>query len=332
MSRYLMSYFTSQSEADGEQVRLARSRGTDPLHWEQLNSGRPVLTWTGGRGGVRDPFLLRAAGLPGERSAFYLIGTDMKVHGHDTAEFWEQDQRHGSRGIVVWESTDLIAWSAPRLVEVAPESAGNTWAPEAVFDPETGEYLVFWASQLYASGEERGVSYNRMLAAWTKDFRTFSEAFVWADPGHSVIDATVIRDGSWWYRFIKDERTPTSNTPAAKFITIERSRELLAPTWELVREGVGSGTAARPGVVHGEGPIVIPTADGEPVVLLIDEFGHRRYVPFIGRTLDGDWEMAAEFSMPPGASHGSVLSITDDEWARLDRWAIPGHREAGNAE
>lgn len=317
MSHYLFSYFTNQTDPDGEQVRFARSRGTSPLFWNELNDGEPILLWTRGRGGVRDPFLLRAAGLPDETAAFYLIGTDMRAHGHDDPAFWAEDQRHGSRGIVVWESANLVDWSEPRLEIVAPESAGNTWAPEATFDEEAGEYLVYWASMLYEPGEERRDSYNRMLAATTRDFRSFSTPFVWSDPGHSVIDATVVRDGEWWYRFIKDERTPASDTPGAKFITVERSRDLRATSWTLVREGVGAGIPGSPGIVHGEGPIIVQV-DGEPPHLFIDEFGMRRYVPFIGDRIDtASWRIAPSYDLPRGASHGSILAISEAEWKRL---------------
>ena len=34
----------------------------------------------------------------------------------------------------------------PRLVKVAPDDAGCTWAPEAIYDEAKQEYLVFWAS------------------------------------------------------------------------------------------------------------------------------------------------------------------------------------------
>lgn len=320
MTRYLFSYFTNQRDADGEQVRLARSAGHDPLHWLPLRAGEPVLTWDAGRRGARDPFLLRAAGLPGERARFYLLATDMRAHGHDTPAFWAQDQRTGSRSIVVWESSDLVDWSEPRAARVSPPTAGNTWAPEATFDEERGEYLVYWASMLYDESDTDHLddSYNRMLAATTTDFVTFSEPFVWSDPGHSVIDATVVRDGDTWYRFVKDERTPDSSTPAAKFITSERSGDLRAPNWELVAEGIGRSLSDSPGAVHGEGPIAVPGDGTTPPHLLIDEFGIRRYLPFVAPSLDSaDWRIAADYTMPPGASHGSILRITEAEWERV---------------
>lgn len=41
---YLFSYFTGEGTEDGEQVYFALSVGNDPLHWQELNGGKPVLT------------------------------------------------------------------------------------------------------------------------------------------------------------------------------------------------------------------------------------------------------------------------------------------------
>ncbi|MGO4420999.1 1,4-beta-xylanase, partial [Streptomyces sp. MCAF7] len=32
---YLFTYFTGEGTADGEQIRMALSRGNDPLHWRE---------------------------------------------------------------------------------------------------------------------------------------------------------------------------------------------------------------------------------------------------------------------------------------------------------
>ena len=73
--------------------------------------------------------------------------------------------RTGSRGIFVWESTDLVNWVKERLVVVEDATAGMVWAPEAIWDPDKSEshirisrriaeltsgadqYMVFWASK-----------------------------------------------------------------------------------------------------------------------------------------------------------------------------------------
>jgi hypothetical protein len=51
---------------------------------------------------------------------------------------WDAAERKGSRGIFVWESTDLVNWTNERLVNVEDATAGMVWAPEALWDPEKG--------------------------------------------------------------------------------------------------------------------------------------------------------------------------------------------------
>ncbi|MEO6531984.1 MAG: glycoside hydrolase family 43 protein [Pseudolysinimonas sp.] len=311
----LFAYFTSQDDADGEQVRFARSEGIDLLHWESLADGRPVLLSTVGTGGVRDPFLIRSAGLAGETAVFYLIATDLRVHDLDPDTAWDEAQRHGSRSIVVWESSDLIHWSAPRLAEVAPPDAGNAWAPEAIFDQKSQRYFVFWAST-----RQDGVSpgYNRMLASWTVDFRSFTTPTVWVDPGWSVIDATVVHHKGAFYRLLKDERSADSTLPTAKYLTLERSRELDSTRWELVQDGIGSALPVTgTGLRHGEGPILLRNETSATWLLLIDEFQLRGYIPFEASDLAGDWTMCESYRLPTRASHGSIVPISESEWQSL---------------
>lgn len=299
---YLFAYFTGEGTADGEQIRYALSRGDDPLHWRELNGGRPVLTSTIGERGLRDPFLIRSP----EGDRFFLLATDLRMYRGSSGS-WEDVQRHGSRSIMVWESADLVHWTDPRLVEIAPADAGNAWAPEACHDPELGAYVVFWASRL------RGSTYNTMLYATTEDFRTFSEPQVWNDPGYSVIDSTVVRHEGTYYRFTKDERDPDSGSPHAKFITAEKSTSLTSTAYTFLAEGIGGGTTE-----HGEGPIVFRSNTGDKWYLFIDEYGGRGYVPFETTDLDsGRWVPCANHQLPPSPRHGTVLPVTREEYDRL---------------
>ncbi|MEP6844232.1 MAG: glycoside hydrolase family 43 protein [Pseudolysinimonas sp.] len=312
----LFAYFTRQDEADGEQVRFARSENADLLHWDELAGGRPVLLSTVGTRGVRDPFLIRSAGLVGETAAFYLIATDLRIHDLDPDFGWDHAQSHGSRSIVIWESQDLIHWSPPRLAEVAPPDAGNAWAPEAIFDAESQRYLVFWASTHREVDGSCG--YNRMLACWTTDFRIFTAPFVWADPGWSAIDATVVQSKGSFYRLLKDERSSDSALPAAKYLTLERSRTLESTNWELVQDGIGSAQPVAAGALrHGEGPILLWNESTRKWLIFIDEFTLRGYIPFEANDLAGRWTMCESYRLPAGASHGSILQITEAEWDSL---------------
>lgn len=294
---YLFAYFTGEGTADGEQIRYALSRGNDPLHWRELNAGKPVLTSELGEKGLRDPFVIRSP----EGDKFYLIATDLKMYRNSSGS-WDYVQRHGSKSIMIWESTDLVHWTDQRLVKVSPDTAGNTWAPEAYWDESLGEYVVFWASKLYAEDDpdHTGSTYNKMLYATTKDFRTFSEPKVWDDPGYSVIDSTVIKNKGSYYRYTKDERDPTSSSPCSKFITGEKSTSLTDTSYDFVADCIGSGSIDR-----GEGPTVFKSNTEDKWYLFIDEYGGRGYVPFETTDLDsGDWTMSTDYQLP--ASPGTA--------------------------
>jgi hypothetical protein len=302
---YLFVYFTGEGTANGEQVYFALSRGNDPLSWQQLNGGRPVLTSTTGTTGVRDPFIIRSPA--GDR--FYLIATDLRIFGNGN---WDAAQRTGSKSIMVWESTDLVNWTNQRLVRVSPDTAGNTWAPEAYFDDTLGAYVVFWASKLYAASDPNhtGNTHNRMMYATTQDFRTFSPARVWYDPGYSVIDSTVIKVGSTYYRYTKDER---NGTPCGQFITSHTSTSLTSTNWAFQAECIGQGAMSR-----GEGPLVFKSNTANRWHLFIDEFGGRGYLPFESTNLaTGQWTPSSQFSLPASPRHGTVLPVTAAEHQRL---------------
>ncbi|AXX29229.1 family 43 glycosylhydrolase [Actinosynnema pretiosum subsp. pretiosum] len=310
---YFFGYFTGEGSATGEQVHFAASRGNTPLLWDELNGGRPVLTSARGDRGVRDPFVIRSP----EGDKFYLVATDLKIHGNGN---WDLVQRKGSKHVEVWESTDLVTWSQQRHVRVAPDTAGNTWAPEAYYDESIGAYVVFWASKLYAEDdpEHTGNTYNRMLYATTRDFRTFSEPQVWVDPGYSVIDSTVIEHGGQYYRFTKDERNNTSTTPCSKFILAERSTSLRSTSYEHVADCIGKGAIER-----GEGPTVFKSNTEDRWYLLVDEFGGRGYVPFETTDLaSGRWTPSTGYQLPARPRHGTVLPVTKAELDRL-RAAFP---------
>ncbi|MFF3935224.1 family 43 glycosylhydrolase [Streptomyces phaeofaciens] len=305
---YMFSYFTGEGTANGEQLYAALSKGNDPLNWRELNDGEPVLTSTLGEQGLRDPFIIRSP----EGDKFYQIATDLRIYGNGD---WDAAQRTGSRSIMVWESTDLVHWTDQRLVRVSPDSAGNTWAPEAYYDSERGEYVVFWASKLYADEAHSGDTYNRMMYATTRDFYTFSEPEVWIDRGYSVIDSTVIQHDGTYFRLSKDERNNSSSTPNSKFIFEERSDSLLDLSWDAVAEGIGKGA-----MNAAEGPLVFKSNTEEKWYAFLDEFGGRGYLPFETTDLaSGTWTPSTDYDLPARPRHGTVLPVTQAEYDRLLR-------------
>ncbi len=297
---YLFVTFGGQPNELNEQVYFAASR--DGRDWSALNNGDPVLVSDIGTKGARDPFLLRSH----DGKKFYLIATDLSMHH---LRNWGRAVREGSRSILVWESADLVKWTEPRLVKVAPDDAGCTWAPEAIYDEENRDYLVFWASMTAGDGFRK----HRIWAARTKDFVTFGEPFVFIDKPNAVIDTTIVRDAGSYYRFTKDERH--------KSIFMEKAPRLSGP-WSDV-------TAFNLAHLRGyEGPqiyLLEPARSGQPAVwsLILDYYSKGQgYVSWTTSNLaDAQFQPADGFKFPFKVRHGSVLPLTAAEYqAILARW------------
>jgi beta-xylosidase len=324
LAGYSFFYFTGEGSPIGEQIYAAASNGNNPLDFSEVNGGQPVLKSSLGELGVRDPFILRSP----EGDKFFLLATDLKING---GRGWDAAQRSGSRSLMVWESTDLRNWSRQRSVEVSPPTAGNTWAPEAFWDAKRGSYVVYWASKLYAENDpgHTGDSYNRMMYATTRDFVTFSPAKVWIDPGYSVIDSTVIEHNGTYYRYTKDERNNSSSSPCSKYITAEKSADLLNPRYDFVAECIGKATATSPGLSAGEGPTGFKSNTENKWYLFIDEYGGRGYVPFETTDLaSGKWTMSTGARLPTSPRHGTVLPVTQAELTRLTAPPAPVKADA----
>ncbi len=287
---YLFTHFTGE-QPDGEQVYFSVSR--DGLHWTDLNRGEPVLRNTVGTLGVRDPFPVRHP----VTGRFYLIATDLRVEAGVT---WAQSKTVGSRDMIVWESGDLLQWEGPRPVTVGIPEAGNVWAPEAIFDENRGEFLVYFASNVRSPGEtERR---QRIYAAYTRDFCTFSPTFLYMEKPESVIDTTLFRDGERLFRVTKSEVT--------KKLTLEMSHDLYTGFVRIPCPAVDDYFGL-------EGPEIYRLPDGR-LCLIADRFAaDEGYLPLV----TGDLSTGALRPLRPEEydlgqakkRHGGILEITGAE-------------------
>ena len=294
---YLFVTFKGEQSPMTEQVYFVVSR--DGKRWTSLNGGEPVLVSSVGERGVRDPCLLRSH----DGGKFFLIATDLSIHRNRD---WGRAVKAGSKSIVVWDSSDLVEWSKPRLVTVAPDDAGCTWAPEAIYDPAKQDYLVFWAS---TTARDRFAK-HRIWAARTKDFKAFSEPTIFIEKPTAVIDTTIVFENGRYYRFTKDEKF--------KAITAETS-DRLDGTWTDIPDF----SLAR--LTGYEGPACYRLSDHEPGkagkwCLLHDHYTRGQgYKPFVTDDLaDGRFDPAGNFEFPFKRRHGSVLPVSRDELERLE--------------
>lgn len=293
---YLFVTFKGEQTPMTEQVYFATS--ADGRAWEALKGGRPMLVSTLGEKGVRDPYLLRAHG----GGKFYLIATDLSIHLNPE---WRRAAQEGSKSILVWESADLVTWSEPRLVRVAADDAGCTWAPEAVYDEERGDYLVFWAS----TNKSDAFASFRIWAARTQDFATFGAPFVYIEREFPVIDTTIVRDGGRYHRFTKNERR--------RGIYLEVGDKLDGPWTEVP----GFSLAGLSGYEGPEAYLLEPAADGRPAAwtLILDHYAKGAgYQPYVTRDLaEAKFAPGEGFTFPFRFRHGSVLRLEAGELERL---------------
>ena len=243
-----------------------------------------------------------------------MIATDLKINGGNG---WTAAQENGSQCLMVWESTDLVNWSEQRMVEISADiEAGCTWAPEATYDPATGEYVVYWASKVATDGYAK----QRLYYAKTRDFYTFTEPQVFIDTEQSSIDTTIIYEDGVYYRYTKNEGGSTNEFGApTKTIYAQKSTSLLGGTWENIT------TASLSAEAHVEGPTIFKLneddqTDTQKYCLLVDNFGGIGYYPLVTDDLsDGEFSEleSGTYQMPSRARHGTPIRITSEEYARV---------------
>lgn len=314
---YLMAHFTGES-ANGEQIYLAHSR--DGLRWTDLNNGAPVLLSTVGTRGVRDPALVRSPN--GDR--YWIVATDLRIASGTS---WNDAANRGSRSLVVWESTDLVNWSAPRLLDVASgiSGAGNAWAPEAIWNPATGDYVIYWAT----NSNRNGVTKHRIWYVRTSDFRSVSAPQLYIDrgSGQGIIDTQIIEvpNSTGGYRYYR--------ASADGHITIEGSNSILG-SWTMLGNlshmGISNGTGGGNVV---EGPMWAQFNGRNEWALWLDQYATGRgYMPITSTNLGstGNFRTRSDYGMGGSRKrHGSILNLTAAEESRvLGRWGstVPVNR------
>ncbi len=238
MGGYLFGHFIGEEDGNCEQIYFAASE--DGLNFKDLNGRKPVLISTVGERGVRDPYIVRSY----EGDRFFLIATDLSIFNRGG---WFQNEQGyydasttGSPNLVFFESLDLVNWSEPRLINVAPLNAGMAWAPEIVYHEESGEYIIFFSSSIMNPVTKYKAKPNAIYYVSTRDFVHFSETKLFIDnqndespdgKAREIIDTTIIKVGEYYYSASKDG----DNFEKAGGIRILKSRELLNPdAWEKV--------------------------------------------------------------------------------------------------
>ncbi|MGW0500677.1 glycoside hydrolase family 43 protein [Streptomyces sp. NPDC003007] len=303
---YLMVHFTGEGSTN-QQMYLSHS--TDGLHWNDLNGGGMVLRSTVGTKGVRDPAFVRSP----DGSKYWIIATDLCISCGQT---WSSSQTNGSRNLVVWESSDLVTWSQPRLLNVADAipGAGNAWAPEAIWDPASNDYILYWAT----NAPLNGVTKHRIYYARTSDFRSITTPQVYIDrPGsQGIIDTQIIEvpSGVGNYRYVRASGDGQ--------ITLEGGNSILG-TWTHLGDLSGVGLSGS----QVEGPMWMKFNGTDQWALYLDQYATGGgYMPVLTSDPSNPaaYQKQASSSYNMGGTkkrHGWIMNLTAAEESRvLARW------------
>lgn len=294
MAAYLFVYFTGNQPSE-EQLKFAVSM--DGFNWQPLNNGRKVVSVDGVARWkcIRDPHILRGE----DGRTFYMVMTDMK-----SSAGWVSND-----GIVMMKSTDLVKWKMaavdfpttfPKLF--TRESCERVWAPQTIYDPEAGKYMIYYSLQY--QGQQLTIFYSYA----NKDFSSLSEPVKMVDYGRDILDADIIRTDSCYHMFLSGIWKVTAPTLKGPWTKLTEKR--LQPTWMdaegpcVFRRIASAGQAGQDGM--GDWCLMYDCFRN-------GEFNFSRSTDLEHFDLVARTEIKGDFT----PRHGTVMAITMKELQRL---------------
>jgi hypothetical protein len=227
---------------------------------------------------MRDPSLLR-----GPDGTFHLAWTTG----------WRTDLGFGYAS-----SRDLVHWSEQRFVPVMTNepTTVNVWAPELFYDNRGKQFIICWASTIpdrFPDYLESRTNNHRMYFTTTRDFQAFAPAKLFLDPGFSVIDCVIVKEGNRFVLVLKDNTRPQRNLRVAFGDTP------LGPWHDISPPFTAQFT---------EGPSALKI--GGDWLIYYDAYQANIYGAVKTRDFKTFTDITKEVSFPPGHKHGTVIRVT----------------------
>jgi hypothetical protein len=213
---------------------------------------------------------------------------------------WTSSWR-GDFGFGYASSTDLVNWSQQQLIDVMAfdTSTVNVWAPELFYDKPNNRYIIVWSSTIpgkFPKGEEEEKNNHRLYYTITTDFKSFSPAKLFFDPGYSCIDATIVKRGAKNYVLVfKDNTRPNRN------LKVAFSESPLGP-WRNISEPF---TPAEWGFC--EGPTVVKR--GSNYFIYFDAYSQKKFDAVETRDFKTFKPISSFIDLPQGHKHGTILTV-----------------------
>lgn len=304
---YLFAYFRNDAKStNGENVFYAVSK--DGYNYEALNGGVPVASASQGTGHSRDPYIMKAQ--DGAEYKYYMVATDANT-----------TDNYNNTGLHTWGSNDLITWDELANPQFATDKGGGKtitnmcWAPEAIWDPVEGKYMVYFATNEADSAANESA---KIYYSYTADFRTFSEKQVLFDPGYGVIDADITPYKNGYVMLYKKEAS--SGTGAKKvWYTFKTGKSPSNSDGEY--DAANAKIFESVTKTQAEGPQVFPISGTSSYGVLVDYFSNGGF----GFSYTSDFESYSKISADNcsinhlNPSHGCIIPISDMEYYNLSQ-------------
>lgn len=294
---YFFTYFTG-NRVEEEQIHFAISM--DGYNYKALNKNQPVIDSRkiSSTGGVRDPHILRRA----DDKGFYMVVTDMT-----SSKGWDSN-----RAMVLMKSENLIDWTS-NVINIQQKYKGQenlkrVWAPQTIYDPSAGKYMVYWSMQ---HGDGPDIIYYAYANQDFTDLESEPKQLFYPRNGKSCIDGDIVYKDGLYYMFYKTEGHGNG-------IKLATTPSLTSGPWTEYDDY----KQQTPEAVEGAG--VFPLIDSDKYILMYDVYMKGTY-QFTETTDFHKFCVIDEaISMDFHPRHGSVIPITRKELKALtDRWGIP---------
>lgn len=267
---YLVAYMKGNDE-----THMYYALAEKGFSFRTLNQGQPILEASFNDRLVRDPMVFKD-----QKGIYHLVATVS----------WTK------RPFTVWDSKDLIHWENERLIDVAPEGASKTWAPEFFYDEEQDIYFVHWTAEVNNDWNTAAIYY-----ATTHDFKTFSEPKVLFSDEVGILDANINKINGKYYLVYRKNGIWVA--------TSDHAQGPYGNQYQLTADNV-------------EGPYVFPLNDGSGYGIVWDYFGNSAGFGLWTSPNFKDWTRLTNakapyyndlVEFPAGIRHGSIIGITAEE-------------------
>ncbi|WP_442588419.1 family 43 glycosylhydrolase [Pedobacter sp. AW31-3R] len=294
---YLFTYFKGNAIKD-EAVCYAIS--TDGYNYRALNHNEPVIDSKviSSTGGIRDPHILRGE----DGKSFYMVLTDMT-----SSKGWDSN-----RAMILLKSDDLLTWKHT-VINIQQRFKGHddlkrVWAPQTIFDPAKGKYMVYWSMQ-HGAGPD--IIYYAYANSDFTDFESEPAVLFHPKNGKSCIDGDIINKNGLFHLFYKTEGNGNG-------IRLAITDSLTSGKWI---EQPGYKQQTRDAV---EGSGVFKLNQSDKYILMYDVYGKGKYQFCESYDLDKFKVIDQDVKMDFHPRHGTIIPVSRKELKDLTaKWGIP---------